>query len=77
MGSSTPALIIWFTAEGRPLKACCSVCGAPVRSRAVKGAEGEDSLSLECTQCASLLAIVANEPELRNLLARWSQLVTA
>jgi DNA-directed RNA polymerase subunit RPC12/RpoP len=69
----TPARCSLFEG-GKPLKARCSDCGTDVRKRtvAIDGNETE----VFCPNCQSSLLSVANNSELRRILARAATLIS-
>jgi Zn finger protein HypA/HybF involved in hydrogenase expression len=66
-------LVVFFSKEGKPLKARCSACGTGARRRVV--ATNGNEIEVFCPTCQSSLLLVANASELKRILGRAAALV--
>jgi DNA-directed RNA polymerase subunit RPC12/RpoP len=73
MSPNIPQLVIFFSKEGKPLRARCSACGTNVRRRTVD-TDGNET-EVFCPHCQTSLLLVANNSELRRILGRAALLV--
>jgi DNA-directed RNA polymerase subunit RPC12/RpoP len=74
MSPKRPGLVVFYSGEGKPLKARCSACGANVRRRKVT-TEGNDT-EVFCPSCQSSLLVVNDISELKRILARGAAIIS-
>jgi len=75
MSSRRAQLAVFFSKEGKPLKARCSACGTGVRKRT--DATDGNEIEVFCPDCQSSLLLVSDNSELRRILSRAASLVKA
>lgn len=73
MSQGGPNLVIFFSREGRPLRAPCLACGSDVRRRRASPDEGQTEVF--CPRCEESLLVGAGPAELRRTLARAAALI--